>query len=187
MTRRIARALLVAMIIAAGVGWRPQVAAQSPLPPCGIAMRVLVVSKDGNASNAEVDLPAITTALEYVGTPYDVFITDQTINPNPLTLETSSCTTSSSSETPARALYQGIILTNNTAAGGYSQMIADYEKKFGIRQVTWYNTWPSVDDGLIPVSGSGNPVTATLTPAGQAVFPYIKTGAGIDIRYAWTI
>ncbi|PYQ95589.1 MAG: hypothetical protein DMF97_16765, partial [Acidobacteria bacterium] len=97
------------------------------MPPCGIAMRVLVVSGNGS----EADLPAITTALEYAGTPYNVFITDPTINTTPLTLETQVCTTASSSDTPARALYQGIVLTNNNAAGAsYAPILAAYETKF---------------------------------------------------------
>jgi hypothetical protein len=191
MTRRIARALLVAIIVAGGVGWQhPRIAAQSAMPPCGIAMRVLVVSGSGNPS-VEADLPAITTALEYAGTPYDVFITDPTINTTPLTLETQVCTAASSSDTPARALYQGIILTNNNVAGAYAQMLAAYETKFGIRQVTWYNTWPSPDEGFNwPSGGSSAPVTATLTDAGKSVFPYLRTGAGagaIVIQNAWTL
>ncbi len=187
MTRRIARALLVALVVAGGVGWRPQIAAQSSLPPCGIAMRVLVVSNDGK----EADLAAITTALEYIGTPYDVFITNPTISQSPLTLETTACTTSSLSETPARALYQGVILTNNYAPGGYAGMLADYEKRFGIRQVTWYNTWPSPEEGFNWPAGTtawdGPAVTGHLTPTGAAVFPYIRTGDGaspIVLQYA---
>ena len=162
MTRRIVRGLLVALIIAGGIGWqRPRVSAQSALPPCGIAMRVLVVS----ANATEADLPAITTALDYVGTPFDVFITDP-INTNPLTLETTTCATSSSTETPARALYQGVILTTNTAAAGYAGMLAEYEKKFNIRQVTWYNGWPSPAEGFnYPTVASSDPTTTTLTDA----------------------
>jgi PASTA domain len=191
MTRRIARALLVASIIAGGVGWQhPRVAAQSSMPPCGIAMRVLVVSANGDP-NVEADLPAITTALDYVGTPYDVFITDPAINTTPLTLETQVCATSSPSATPARGLYQGIILTNNYAAGGYGAMLAAYEAKFGIRQVTWYNTWPSPDEGFNwPTDGSSLPITATLTDAGKSVFPYLRAGVGagaIVIQNAWTL
>jgi hypothetical protein len=195
MTRRIARALLVATIIAGGVGWQhPRVAAQSSLPPCGIAMRVLVVSANGNNPvDSEADLPAITTALEYVGTPYDVFITDPAINTTPLTLETQVCATASASDTPARALYQGIILTNNYAAGAYAPMLAAYEAKFGIRQVTWYNTWPSPDEGFnwpSPSEGTSTPITATLTEAGKSVFPYLRTGVGagaIVIQNSWTL
>jgi hypothetical protein len=188
MIRRIARSLLVALIVAGTVGWRPQLAAQSSLPPCGIAMRVLVVSQDGK----EADLAAITTALEYIGTPYDVFISDPAINPNPLTLETPVCATSSLSETPARALYQSVILTNNWAAGGHSQTIVDYEKKFGIRQVTWF-TYPTADYGFNAVTDSdiswwdAPATTAQLTLTGAGVFPYIRTGEGaspILVRYA---
>jgi PASTA domain len=183
MTRRIARALLVAFIVAGGVGWqRSRVTAQSAMPPCGIAMRVLVVSANGT----EADLPAITTALDYVGTPFDVFITNSA---NPLTLETAVCATSSASETPARGLYQGIILTNNLSAGAYAGQLADYEKRFDIRQVTWFNTWPTaLEDGLTSMSGAAQRVPGTLTAAGRAAFPYIRTGAPIDIsEYAWTI
>jgi len=173
MKRRMARALLVALVAAGVVGWRPHVAAQSPMPPCGIAMRVLVLAATGQ----EVELPAITTALDYVGTPYDVFITDSTINPNPLTLETASCTTSSSTEAAQRGFYQAVILTRQDSVGGYGQIVADYEKKYGVRQVTWYAYWPSIDDGFTPASGSsGSPLPATLTAAGQSVFPYLVAG-----------
>ena len=59
MIRRIARALLVATIVAAGVTWQGRhVAAQTTLP-CGTAMRVLVVSHDGS----EAELPAIRSRV----------------------------------------------------------------------------------------------------------------------------
>jgi PASTA domain len=185
MTRRIARALLVACIVAGGVGWqRSRVTAQSALPPCGIAMRVLVVS----ANSSEADLPAITTALDYVGTPFDVFITDPS-NTNSLTLETTACATSSTTETPSRALYQGIILTTNTAAAGYAGVLAEYEKKFGIRQVTWYNGWPSPPEGFnYPTVGSSDPTMTTLTDAGKSVFPYLRADKPVQIGpHAWIL
>jgi hypothetical protein len=187
MIRRIARALLVAIIFAGGVAWQPPVVAQSSLPPCGIAMRVLVVSKDGS----EVELPAITTALDYIGTPYDVFIGTQ--NSTGLTadrLSTLLCAPSSSNDMTVRGLYQAVILTTNQAASAAdSAVLARYETDFGIRQVTWYNTWPNaLGDGLTAADGGAQRLAATLTPEGRAAFPYIQTGATIDIsQYAWTV
>src|SRR5205814_9722687 len=99
MIGRIARALLVAALVA-GFAWQgQQVTAQSTLP-CGTAIRVLVISSDGN----EAGLPAIRAALDYACTPYDIFIASQHPGGPTSDLLSSGC----------RALYQGVILTTNT-------------------------------------------------------------------------
>ena len=186
---RLARALVVAALGALGLTWQglPPVAAQSGAT-CGIDMRVLVISADGT----EADLPAIRQALDYVGTPYEVYVATEA--PADLTADklASGC----------RAFYQGVILTTGNL--GYSQpdgiyasaltaeefqALAAYESMFGVRQVTWY-AYPTPDLGFnYPEAAQSTPLTAQLTPAGAGVFSYLNAGAGaspITIEYSWT-
>jgi hypothetical protein len=55
----------LAASLAVGLGFTSNLAGQGS-PPCGLEMRVLVISADGT----EAGLPAITQTLEYLGTPY---------------------------------------------------------------------------------------------------------------------
>jgi len=72
---RLVRALLAAISIALAVA-DPQTAlrAQTSTAPCGLELRVLVLSADGG----EAVLPAITQVLDYIGTPYRTYIASQT-------------------------------------------------------------------------------------------------------------
>src|SRR6266550_409529 len=199
MTYRLARAFTVATVVAlAFTRHDSDVVAQSASLACGTDMRLLVVAADGN----EADLPAIKAAIDYIGTPYDVYLAAQTpggLMPDPATgipaRLASGC----------RAKYQGVLLTTGDLGyfppgGGYASALradeftglATYESTFKIRQVTWY-TFPTPDFGLnYPASGvdtSAAPMVAQLTTTGAQVFPYIKRGAGasgIPIQYAWT-
>jgi PASTA domain len=149
-------------------------------------MRILVISANG----AEASLPAIKSALDYVGTPYDVFVGTQSAAGLTADMLSTAC---AGAPDQARALYQGVILTTESALSeGEFATLAEYERRFGIRQVTWY-TWPTPRDGFNWYSKvtpwNGAPVTAQLTAAGKAVFPYIRTGEGsspIVIQYAQT-
>jgi hypothetical protein len=157
-------------------------------------MRVLVISADGN----EADLPAIQSALDYVGTPYEVYVATQ--HPGGLT--------PAKLATGCHAFYQGVILTTGTLAyylnGSYPSALtpaeftalSTYEATFGIRQVTWY-TWPTAELGFnaavpldtTPTPTNSTPLTAQLTTAGAQVFSYLNAGAGaspIAIKYAYT-
>src|SRR3954469_25378258 len=79
-----------------GTSFNSRVQAQSP-SACGTDMRILVIAADAR----EVDLPAITQTLDYLGTPYSVYAAANT--PGGLTpaLLGSGC----------RAYYQAVIQT----------------------------------------------------------------------------
>ena len=155
----------------------------TPTSACGTDLRLLVISADGS----EVALSAIRWSLDYLGTPYTLYIASA--NPNGLT--------SSMLEQGCRALYNGIILT--TASLGYSsdggltwqsaltslewQTLQQYEAVHGVRQVSWF-TFPTPDIGFewgAAVDTTTSPLTVQLTTAGQSVFSYLNGGTSIVI------
>jgi hypothetical protein len=146
-------------------------------------LRVLVLSADGS----EVDLPAITQALDYHSVPYTVWIASQ--KPGQLTAATLA--------TGCAGAYQGVILA--TAAlvpdgGSASALTASewlalrsYEAGFGVRELAWY-AFPGADQGLTSVGSvdtSSTPLAATWTTAGSKIFSYLIPTAPISISQAW--
>jgi peptidoglycan/xylan/chitin deacetylase (PgdA/CDA1 family) len=187
MIGRIARVLTLAAAAAMGLIWLgDRLAAQSAPTACGTDMRVQVIAATGR----ETDLQAIRDALDYLGTPYDLYVaTDHPggLTPNRLSI---GC----------RAFYQGVILTSNkleyAAQDGHSASaltpaefltLSNYEATFGIRQVTWY-TYPTADLGFNdPERASGDPLTALTTAAGTQVFTSLNpSAAGFPIQSSWT-
>src|SRR5438094_935039 len=195
---RIAARRLFGLAIAAGVaaalfigsGSRRVNAQTSEV--CGRDLRVLVIAADGS----EADLPAIRQTLDYLGTPYTIYVAAQ--NPGGLTADRLS--------NGCHSNYQAVIQT--TGDLGYMNgtvwtsaltptevnTLRAYEAMFKVRSVTWY-TYPNPDHGLTWPTGavdtSSSPLTAQLTAAGRAVFPYINTGGSspaspIVIQYAYT-
>lgn len=181
-TTRLIRTAGVAVMLATAMahGWQPAVA-QSQLA-CGTDMKILVIAADGT----EADLPAITSALSYIGIPHEVYVATQ--HPGGLTAAklSSGC----------HAFYQGVILT--TAGLAYPpawqsaltaaefETLRAYEASFGVRQVTWY-AWPTQELGFSDAfTASGSPLTASLTAAGAQLFPYLNSAAAIPIQYSWT-
>ena len=159
---------------------------------CGsysVAMQVLVISTNGN----ENDLAAIKDALGYHTIPYTVWIAAQ--NPGALTADklASGCAGN----------YQGVILTTGgltySPDGGSSWRSAltnaewltlrSYEANFHVREISWYS-YPGADQGLNSPSSSTDTskttINATLTAAGQNVFPSINPANPIPISMAWT-
>ncbi len=152
-----------------------------------IDLKVLVLASDGN----EVDLPAIKQALDYLGTPYTVYIAAQT--PNGLTPDKLS--------NGCHGYYQGIILTNGYLAyyngtawvSALSQQewtnLWTYESTMGVREISWY-TYPTADFGFqapsAAVDTSTSPLAMKLTAQGVPAFPYLKAATTIPIQYAYT-
>ncbi|HLL53446.1 MAG TPA: hypothetical protein VK447_07865, partial [Myxococcaceae bacterium] len=147
--------------------------------------RVLVISADGT----EVALPAITEALEYLGTPYTLWIAAR--HPGGLTPEVLA--------SGEHAFFQAVILTSGTL--GYfngtrwSSALTQaewtnlwtFEAKFRIRQVTWY-TYPTEDYGFEAPTGrdtSTVPLHATLTAAGKALFSSLNPTSPVTFEKAW--
>ena len=112
-------------------------------------LKVLVIAADGN----EADLPAIQQILDYLGTPYTLYVAGKT--PGGLT-NSKLIDPANSSHT----YYQGVILTNSylgyaPAGGGWQSALTaaewttlyNYETIYGIRQVSWY-TYPTPAEGF---------------------------------------
>ena len=150
---------------------------------CGTDLRLLVISADGT----EVALSAIRWTLDYLGTPYTLYIATQ--NPGGLS--------QTMLEQGCRALFNGVILT--TASLGYSadqgqtwqsaltplewQTLQQYEAVHRVRQVSWF-TFPTPDIGFqwgTAIDTSQSPVTVQLTFIGQLVFPYLNSATPIQI------
>ena len=147
-----------------------------------VDLKVLVISTTGT----EVELPAVTKTLDYLGTPYTVY--NATATPNGLTPDKLANGT--------HALYSGVILTDGALGVTGAQLSAteittltSFESTFGIRQVTWY-TFPSAYYGFAGSPGSVNtdvtPLPATYTPAGASVFSYANSGQPLPISKAFT-
>jgi hypothetical protein len=158
-----------------------------PPVPKSLGMKLLVISADGT----ETDLSSITAFLGQQGMPFDTLIASHT----PLTAATLQ-------DSPSHGLYEGIVLTtgdltyeSDPAHGTYSSafttaewnILHAYQSAFGVRSVTSY-TYPEAAYGLGYVGYRdtlGNPLTASLTTAGQSVFSNIKATAAIPLSGAW--
>lgn len=157
--------------------------ASTTCPSPTVDLKVLVLASNGT----EADLAAIQQVLDYLGTPYTVYIASQ--HPNGLTPDklSDSC----------HGYYQGVILTNGQLvyANGASSVSAlsqqewtnlrNYEAKLGIRQLNWY-IYPTSDFGYQAPSSSfdttSKPLSAQLTSQAQSTFPYMNMGSTVTIQ-----
>lgn len=158
-------------------------------PDASVAMKVLVLSADGS----ETVLPAIQQALDYHSVPFETWIASQRPGQLVPAALADGCV----------GRYQGVILTTGalsyTPDGGQTFLSAltppewvalrTYEAQFGVREIAWY-VFPGADTGLDPTTTGqdtgASPIDATLTSAGQSVFPYINSANPIPITLAWT-
>ena len=154
-----------------------------------LVMQVLVISATGD----EPSLQAIQQALGYHTVPFTTWVATQ--KPGLLTADKLSdgCT----------GKYQGVILATGDLVyspdGGLTWTSAltpaewltlrSYEASFKVREISWY-VYPGADQGLNPpsaaVSTDTTPINATLTAAGQKVFPYVNSSNPLPISLAWT-
>jgi hypothetical protein len=167
----------------------PKIAAAPAHLTDPVDMRLLLLAADGQ----ETDYAALRAFLDQLGIPYDVLLAT-----------TSDLTRDRLWDGVSHGYYQGIVLTTGNltyfdqAAGDWRSALTDaewsvlwdYEAQFGIRQVTSY-TYPEGlpdDYGLDLVTyqdTSITPLEATLTPAGQSLFSYLRPAAPITFRHAW--
>ncbi|ABG05587.1 conserved hypothetical protein [Rubrobacter xylanophilus DSM 9941] len=147
-------------------------------------LRLLVLSADGE----ETTLPAIRQTLDYLGTPYSVYVAAEE---PPLTRErlAEGC----------HGFYQGVIL----ASGNLSyvppgeerprsalseeewEALREYESEFGVRRAAWY-AYPEPEYGLREPEGSGDePVRARLTAEGRELFGYLNPESPVEVRDAF--
>ena len=152
-------------------------------------LKLLLIAADGN----ETDYPALRAFLDQIGVPYDTLLAAET----PLT-------SNRLWDGIGRGHYQGVVLTTgnltyfDAAAAQWRSAFTDaewatlwdYERRFGIRQVTSYTypAGPPDSYGLNLVGAqdtSSAPLGATLTDAGRAVFPYLNAAAPVMFKNAW--
>ncbi|HEU5226820.1 MAG TPA: hypothetical protein VFU49_03330 [Ktedonobacteraceae bacterium] len=152
-----------------------------------IDLKVLIIATDGT----EADLPAITQTLDYLGTPYTIYLAAKT--PNGLTPDKLS--------NGCHGFYQGVIVTtgdlgyfNGTAwVSALSQQewtnLWTYQATMGVRMLSWY-TYPNANYGYQPPSAaidtSSNPLASHLTTQGQTTFSYLNPTTTVTIQYAYT-
>src|SRR5437660_6307933 len=169
----------------------PRVPIKAALPAgctaVNIDLKVLVIATDGT----EADLPAITQTLDYLGTPYTVYLAAKT--PNGLTPDKLS--------NGCHGFYQSVILTtgdlgyfNGTAwVSALSQQewtnLWTYQATMGVRLLSWY-TYPNANYGYQPPSAgvdtSSHALAIQLTTQGKTTFSYLNPTATITIQYAYT-
>jgi hypothetical protein len=166
---------------------QPNAASATSSTSTALDLRVLVIATDGTES----DLPAIQQTLDYLGTPYTVYLAART--PNGLTPDKLSSGT--------HGYYQGIILTNGDLAyyngtawvSALSQQewanLWTYEATMGVRELSWY-TYPTADFGYQApnnaIDTTTNPLATKLTAQGQTTFSYLNSAANISIQNAYT-
>lgn len=158
-----------------------------PVTSATLDARILVISADGN----EPVLGAITQAAEYAGIPHTLYVASRTPG---------GFTPAMLSDGGSHAYYQGIVLT--TGSLGYFngttwtsafdlnewQTLWDYQAKYRVRTAIGF-IFPTPDYGYGAATGrdtTTSPVSATLTAAGRAVFPYVNAANPILITKAWT-
>ena len=159
-----------------------------PAPVTGLARadgisldaRLLVITADGKCAA----FAAITSALDYLGTPYDVFNAGS--GPD-LTADRLADGDS--------GRYQGIILDSGDLAIGSTSALSDaewmtlasYEARFGVRRAVMY-AHPTASYGLTLTRGfdtGAEPVAARCTPAGSRVFVGANCDAPVVIDNGW--
>jgi hypothetical protein len=153
-------------------------------------MRVLVLTAPGD--DGVTTLPAITSTLDYLGTPYDVMTASQI----------SGGLTADKLAADCNGFYQAVLLADGELAytpdGGATWLsglspdewtvLWNYEATFGVRQVTWY-TYPTAAYGFQTpgaIDTTTSPLSTKFTPAGKTAFPYINTANALTIANAWS-
>jgi hypothetical protein len=151
--------------------------------PLQVDLRLLVISANGS----EPSLAAMRRSLDYLGTPYTVYVAANT--PGGLT--------DARLWSGNQGFYQGILLATNEL--GYAsptgwrtaltaqewETLAQYERTFGVRRVAWY-AFPTPEYGFNWAEWSGDDeVAARLTTAGRAVFPYVTAPQGVPVQDTW--
>jgi hypothetical protein len=139
-------------------------------------MQVLVVT----SAKSEADFPAITQALDYLGTPYTVLDISTTQNTIPSGSLSNGC----------HGYFQGVIFTFGSNRYTISNIsdLDTYENQFNVRQLNWY-VYPDPNFGLSSPVGS---VNASSTPynfhyeaAAGSIFPYTNVANPVGIVNAF--
>jgi hypothetical protein len=165
--------------IVSNPAWLSAVAALPPV--CSsptIDMKLLVITN----GKTEADFPAIKQALDYLGTPYDVF---------DMAVETGGITAPMLSDGNCHGYYQGVIFTFGNwmyilPGPGYSDLMT-YEQTYHVRQLNWF-VYPGSDYGFNTYNNSVDAYstyTANFTPAADQVFSYANTATPLNFSNAF--
>jgi len=170
---RLAGIVIAASVLVGVLGSQVPAAADGASPP-RIDLKVLLLTN----STGQPDFEAWRAALVREGMPFDTIVVSAA------TSITQSALSATAPDGTPEAKYQAIIeapggLALSPATAG---VIEDYERSFNIRQVT-SDVFPSAAVGMNTptVSGALDGITGSLTAAGQAVFPYLKASAAIQM------
>ena len=160
--------------------------AEAPLTTANVEAKLLIVSADGT----EPVLGAIRQAADYAGIPYTLYIATSTPG---------GFTPALLRQAADHANYQGIVLTTGDLAYFHSgtwssaftasewQTLWDYQAQYDVRVAIAY-AYPTEDLGYGPateVNTETTPITASLTPSGAGMFPYVNAANPIVIRGAY--
>ena len=153
-------------------------------------MKVLVVHRPGDADGV---FAMVKGYLDILGLPYDMLDTAQAAPAG--TLEAADLW-----DGVNRGYYYAVFITTSNIWAALSPAekttLTDYERDFGVREVTWYAYPNPTDYGLnftavtaanndatwCPGTAQGIPFTASLTAAGQAAFGYLRPDVALSIQ-----
>jgi MYXO-CTERM domain-containing protein len=150
------------------------------VPDVSLAARLLVITADGQ----DAAFGAITEALGYLGTPYDV-----------LNATTDAALTADRLAVGDHGNYYGVLLdlgelvvgSNSAFSDDEWMTLAAYEARFGVRRVALYS-YPIASYGLVPRGGGDlttSPIVAQCTAAGAAVFAGMNCARPLVIAGGW--
>jgi MYXO-CTERM domain-containing protein len=142
--------------------------------------RLLVITADGTSATVS----AIKSALDYLGTPYDVI---DASNGAPLTADALG--------TADHGRYQGILLDSGDLSVSSTSAFSDaewtalttYEARFGVRRAVAYMV-PSAAYGLTSAGGldaKAAPLSLTCTAAGKLAFVGANCDGPVAIEDGW--
>ena len=153
-------------------------------------MKVLVLYRPGDADGVYA---MVKGYLDNLGIPYATLDTAQAAPAG--TLEASDL-----GDGVSRGYYYAVFITTSNIWAALSPAekttLTDYERAFGVREVTWYAYPNPTDYGLnftavtaanndatwCPGTPQGIPFTASLTAAGQAAFGYLRPDVALSIE-----
>jgi hypothetical protein len=170
------------------MGPLPVATGAHPSPSTGLALgdgisldlRLLVITADGTSSA----FASITKALDYLGTPYDVF-----------NARTGGDLTADRLADGTHGHYQAIVLDSGDLAVGSTSALSDaewmtlasYEARFGVRRAVM-SARPTASYGLSSTrSGDtkAQPLTVSCTPTGASVFVGANCDVPLSIVEGW--
>ena len=153
-------------------------------------MKVLLVYRPGDADGV---YGMVKGYLDILGIPYATLDTSQAAPAG--TIEAADLW-----DGVNRGYYYAVFITTSNVWAALSPAekttLTDYERAFGVREVTWYAYPNPTDYGLnftavtaanndatfCPGTPLGIPFTASLTPAGQTAFGYLRPDVALSIE-----